>query len=54
MEIVGVGSNTIYCDNGNYFYNLLINRDPSASSSLPYTNITVNNNLTVNAGTLSL
>ena len=53
VEIVGVGSNTIYCDNGNYFYNLLINRDPAAGSSL-YTNITVNNNLTVNSGTLSL
>jgi hypothetical protein len=51
VEIVGVGSNTIYCSNGNYFYNLLINRDPAASSFL-YTNITVNNNLTVNSGTL--
>jgi len=51
LEMVGVGSNTIYCDNGNYFYNLLINRDPAAESWL-FTNITVNNNLTVNSGTL--
>lgn len=51
VEIVGVGSNTIYCDNGNYFYNLLINRDPAASSYF-YTDITVNSNLSVNSGTL--
>ena len=53
VEIVGVGSNTIYCSNGNYFYNLLINRDPAAASYF-YTNITVNNNLTVNSGILTL
>ncbi len=53
VEIVGVGSNTIYCSNGNYFYNLLINRDPAAASYL-YTNISVNNNLTVNSGILTL
>lgn len=53
VEIVGVGLNTIYCSNGNYFYNFLINRDPAAASYL-YTNITVNNNLTVNSGTLTL
>ena len=54
VEIVGVGSNTIYCDNGNYFYNLLINRDPSASISHYIPISAVNNNLTVNAGTLNL
>lgn len=51
VEITGVGSNTIYCENGNYFYNLLINRDPAALSAIQ-TNIQVNNNLTVNSGTL--
>ncbi len=53
VEIVGVGQNYIYCTSGNYFYNLLINRDPAAGSYLA-TNITVNNNLTVNSGTLNL
>ena len=52
VEIVGVGSNTIYCQNGNYFYNLLINRDPAASSYL-YTDITVKNNLTILSGKLN-
>ncbi len=53
VEIVGVGSNTIFCDNGNYFYNLLINRDPAASSTF-FDNVTINNNLTVNSGILDL
>ena len=53
VEIVGVGQNYIYCNNGNYFYNLVINRDPSAGSYLN-TIITVNNNLTVNSGTMNL
>jgi hypothetical protein len=53
VEIVGVGFNTLYCNSGNYFYNLLINRDPAAASYL-YTDITVSNALTVNSGTLTL
>ncbi|MCX6305620.1 MAG: GEVED domain-containing protein [Bacteroidetes bacterium] len=53
VEIVGAGQNTIYLDNGNYFYNLLINRNPDAGSYL-FTDITVNNSLVVNSGTMHM
>jgi hypothetical protein len=51
VEIVGTGNNTVYCDAGNYFYDLLINRDPTAVSST-LTDVTVKNDLTINSGTL--
>ncbi|MFZ4523012.1 MAG: GEVED domain-containing protein [Bacteroidales bacterium] len=52
VEITGTGSNTIYCDGGNFFHNLLINRNAGSSSFL-FTPITVNNTLTVNGGYLN-
>ena len=46
---VGHSGGSIVCSNGNYFYNLIINDDTSLS-----TDLTINHNLEINAGTLSV
>ncbi|MCX6268553.1 MAG: hypothetical protein NTW16_14550, partial [Bacteroidetes bacterium] len=44
--------NSIYCDNGNYFYNFLINRPPATATYLQSANTIVKNDLTIQSGIL--
>jgi len=54
VEMIGARTSTIECSNGNYFYNLTLNK-PSTSYSLSFeTDVTVNNDLTVQGGNNSL
>lgn len=50
VEFTGARNCTVECSNGNYFHNLILNK-PSTSWSLNFgTDITVNNDLTVQSG----
>lgn len=52
VEVIGSQpDNSIYCANGNYFYDLLINRDPGVTVYLTYTT-TILNDLTIQNGVL--
>jgi predicted outer membrane repeat protein len=52
VEIIGdAGDNAVYCSNGNYFYDLVINRNPGIYTALMQ-ETHVQNDLTINSGIL--
>ena len=53
VEIIGGGGDdVVYCSNGNYFYDFVINRDPGIYAAL-MNETHVQNDLTINSGILS-
>ena len=53
-EVIGAEPDAyIYCGNGNYFHDLLINSAPGKSSELQWFDIIVKNNLTIQSGILT-
>ncbi|MCD4731087.1 MAG: hypothetical protein K8R74_10825 [Bacteroidales bacterium] len=53
VETIGAASeNVMYCSNGNFFYDLIINRETGYGIYL-YTDITIQNDFTINSGILN-